>query len=74
MEHSTAVMNQGSDHVTQMNRIAQETIEIASETMENLDRQGDQINQSRNKVSKNDLQQLTFFNCLNKVKRYKFFS
>lgn len=50
MEHSTQIMNQASDHVTQMNRIAQETIEIASETMENLDRQGEQINQSRNKV------------------------
>merc|ERR1711879_129007 len=50
MEHSTQLMNQGSEHVIQMNRIAQETIEMGAETMENLERQGVQINESRGKL------------------------
>jgi len=50
MEHATQVMSQGSDHVTQMNRIAQETIEIAADTMEMLEEQGGQINRGRDRL------------------------
>mmetsp|Transcript_17548 Transcript_17548/g.22316 ORF Transcript_17548/g.22316 Transcript_17548/m.22316 type:complete len:128 (-) Transcript_17548:18-401(-) len=50
MEHSTQLMNQGSEHVIQMNRIAQETIEMGADTMERLEQQGVQINQSRSKL------------------------
>ena len=50
MDHATQLMNQGSDHVIQMNRVAQDTIELAADTMEMLDEQGNQISRGREKV------------------------
>ena len=50
MEHSTQLMKQGLEHILQMKRLTQETIEIGADTMERLEQQGVHINQSRSKV------------------------
>ena len=51
MDHATQVMSQASGHVVQMNRIAQDTIEMAADTMVMIDDQGNQIHAGRDRVS-----------------------
>ena len=52
MEQSTKYLGKGSEHVIEMNRIAQETIDIGAQTMELLEEQGQQIDRSRKRVTK----------------------